>query len=330
MGRSEDEGTGIFRPRRLAHANLFVSDLGAAERFWVGTAGLSKVFDEPGISAVFLSNGATHHDVALMEISEQPRVGIGGHVQVSSERGRRPGLNHLGFEMESEAALVEAYRRCQAAGVEVHRTTDHKISRSVYLFDPDGNYVEFYADATDDWRETYERFEGNLISEHWDPLAADPETTPRYDDDPDIEPPGDAIFRPRRLVHAVLVVSDLDRLLTFYTEVAGMRLVDDRRDQGHVVLAGLEGGVDLALFAAAGDHAEVGLHHLGFELASKDALDASIERARAALGAEVVEELEPLGRDAAVMRDPDGIACKFFIPEPAAAGPRAVESPFLL
>jgi hypothetical protein len=90
------------------------------------------------------------------------------------------------------------------------------------------------------------------------------------------------------------------------------------------------GGVDLALCAAAGAHAEVGLHHLGFELSGKDALDASIERARASFGPDVVEALEQVGRDAAVLRDPDGIACKFFIPEPAAAGPRAVESPFLL
>ena len=279
---------------------------------------------------MFLSNGATHHDVALMEVSNEPRVGIGGHVQVSSERGSRPGLNHLGFEMESEAALVDAYRRCREAGIEVHRTTDHKISRSVYLFDPDGNYVEFYADASDDWRATYDRFEGNLISEHWDPLASEPDPAERYDEDPDIEPPEDAIFMPRRLVHAVLVVSDLDRAHAFYAGVAGMRVVDDQRERGHIVLAGLKGGVDLALFAAAGDHAELGLHHLGFELSSKGSLDASVRRARETLGSEAVDELESRGRDAAVVRDPDGIACKFFSPEPSAERHEALESPFLL
>ncbi|HET8758655.1 MAG TPA: VOC family protein [Solirubrobacteraceae bacterium] len=326
MSGTQQQATGIFCPRRLAHANLFVSDLEAAQRFWTRTAGLTKVFDEPGIGAVFLSNGATHHDVALMEVSDKPRIGIGGHVQVSSERGSRPGLNHLGFEMESEADLVAAYRRCQEAGVELHRTTDHKISRSIYLFDPDGNYVEFYADATDDWRETYRRNEGSLISEHWDPLAQDPARSPRYQEDPDIEAPEDAVFRPRRLVHAVLVVSDLERLLTFYTQVAGMRLVHDHRDDGYAVLAGAKGGVDLALFSAT-EGQPPGLHHLGFEVADADELSASIRRAREQLGDDAVDDLGT-GAAAAVIRDPDGIACKFFARRPDDGAP--APAPFLL
>ena len=67
-----------FRPRRLGHANLFVSDLDRSMRFYNAVCGLEEVRREPAIRIGFLSNGNTHHDVGLVQSSTARRVGRGG------------------------------------------------------------------------------------------------------------------------------------------------------------------------------------------------------------------------------------------------------------
>ena len=56
-----------FNPRRLGHVNLYVGDLNSSTDFYTNVAGIELVRREPGIDAVFVSNGNTHHDVALMQ-----------------------------------------------------------------------------------------------------------------------------------------------------------------------------------------------------------------------------------------------------------------------
>ena len=56
-----------FKPRRLGHVNLYVGDLNSSTDFYTNVAGIELVRREPGIDAVFVSNGNTHHDVALMQ-----------------------------------------------------------------------------------------------------------------------------------------------------------------------------------------------------------------------------------------------------------------------
>src|SRR5690348_13796323 len=97
-----------FAPRRLGHANLFVGDLDRSMAFYNGICGLEEVRREPGISAGFLTNGNSHHDIGLMQTMAAARVGREGHVQVPEGRGTRPGLNHFGWEMKNEASLIAA------------------------------------------------------------------------------------------------------------------------------------------------------------------------------------------------------------------------------
>jgi len=103
-----------FSPRRLGHLNLFVRDVEKSAAFYRDVCGFQEVFREEGISMVFMSNGNTHHDLGLMEITDATRIGRDGHVQVKPGTGKTPGLNHLGFEMETELGLVEAYRRAKS------------------------------------------------------------------------------------------------------------------------------------------------------------------------------------------------------------------------
>lgn len=156
-----------FRPRRLGHVNLYVSDLEASLSFYERHCGLARVRMESAIGAGFLSNGNTHHDLGLIEISRgQDRHGRDGHVQIQSTRGRQPGLNHLGWEMENQAALVQAYERMRAAGMAPQALYDHIISHAVYVPDPDGNVHEFYADSMKDWESVF-----NLTMTTWSPAA---------------------------------------------------------------------------------------------------------------------------------------------------------------
>ena len=128
---------------RLEHANLIVRDLGATLRF-VNTAFPDfRIRGEgrgvQGRRWVHVGNDVTY--LALNEASREraePWVPYAG----------RPGLNHLGFEVDD----VEALRvRLQAAGYRDSTVpNDHPHRRRVYFYDADGNDWEFVQYLTDD------------------------------------------------------------------------------------------------------------------------------------------------------------------------------------
>ena len=300
-----------FGPRRLAHGNFFVRDVDASLDFYQRVCGLTLVFREPGIQAVFLSNGNSHHDVALMGVSAEARVGRDGQVQVPRGRGTTPGLNHLGFEMATEAQLVAAYRRAVAAGLPLHRTADHQIAHSVYLFDPEGNYLEMYADATRDWRGIYRAVGDELLTGVWDPDAAPPTEEPLYDPDPDYVRVEEAVLHPIRTSRATFAVRDLPQAVRFYTEVVGLRVRSGGAESGYAVLGGELGGPDIGLIAAVGDITP-GLHHFGLQLA-EDELAAARDRL-AAQGVRPELEIDSPAKKSIVLTDPDGIRLEFFVP----------------
>lgn len=59
-------------------------------------------------------------------------------------------VNHLALEVGSEAELLAAKARLEAAGVPVLGVTDHEIIRSIYVFDPNGLRVELTCWAVDE------------------------------------------------------------------------------------------------------------------------------------------------------------------------------------
>ena len=300
-----------FRPRRLAHGNFFVRDVETSLDFYHQVCGLRLVFREPGINAVFLSNGNSHHDVALMGISKQARIGRDGQVQVSQGRGAKPGLNHLGFEMATEANLVDAWRRAVSAGLPLHRTADHQIAHSVYLFDPEGNYLEMYADASRDWRGIYRRVGDQLLTGVWDPEAAPPSAEPLYDPDPSYARLEAAALHPIRTSRATIATRDLQRAVSFYTEVIGLALLAGGPEERYAVLGGELGGPDIGLITAEGD-ISTGLHHFGLQLAEDELAEA--EDRLGALGVPVLLRIDNEAKRSIVVSDPDGIRLEFFVP----------------
>lgn len=252
----------MFRPERFAHANLFVADVEASVDFYRDICGITEVFREPGVKAGFLSNGATHHDVGLMQVSTAPLIGRDGTVQNTMARGRKPGLNHLAFRVSSEAALIEAYKNAAQFGIKLEKALDHGMSRSLYLFDPDQNAVEFYIDTVADWRGFYAENQHQLISAAWNPIETPPVAPFSAPDRVDMRVP-DAPLQSMEICGATLIVSELEASRRFYEKVAGLHLI--AASEEGIVLLGLPGVAHpcLALVAAAaGD--TVGLHSLWF------------------------------------------------------------------
>jgi catechol 2,3-dioxygenase len=307
-----------FRPRRLGHANLFVGDLERSITFYNRVCGVEEVRREPGIAAGFLSNGSTHHDLGLMQSSTEVRVGVGGHVQIPHGRGQEPGLNHFGWEMDTEAELVAAYRRATAARCAIHRTSDHQLSHSVYVFDPDGNLHEFYADAVRDWRSIFNTEREDLITRHWDPEAAPPSTESKWHPTPEVRRVRDALFHPARITHAALVARDYSRMKTFFSDVGGLDLVEETADGRAALFSGAVGRTDMVLMAP-GDRGEPGLHHIAFEVADERELADAVRNAPNA-GIAIERNIDRSDKRSVLIRDPDGWFVEFYAPR----GPRVV------
>ncbi|NYT43882.1 VOC family protein [Alcaligenaceae bacterium] len=237
-----------FAPRRLGHLNLFVSDVERSAAFYRDVCGFKEVFREPEISMIFMTNGNTHHDLGLMEITPEDRVGRDGHVQVRPGAGKTPGLNHLGFEMQTEAALVDAYRRALKQKVPVSRTTDHQIAHSVYLSECNGHFFEFYADIIEDFSAFYAENQGALISGHWDPEQTAPSEDARFPKDPDLFKSNDAVLTSRNVAYAGLPVKDLQASIDYYADVLGLNAVQVDHESKFAVLEGsAQGGCDVCL-----------------------------------------------------------------------------------
>ena len=63
-------------------------------------------------------------------------------------QGRRRGLYHIGIKVgDSLDELRAAKQELEEAGVAIDGMSDHTVSQSLYLRDPDGNEVEVYVDG---------------------------------------------------------------------------------------------------------------------------------------------------------------------------------------
>lgn len=305
-----------FRPRRLGHVNLFVSDLEASFAFYHLVCGLTLAFDEKELFARFLSNGNSHHDVAIMEATGKTLVGRDGQVQISPERGAAAGLNHLAFEIATEAALVEGIHRAEAAGFPPDKCYDHLISRSAYLRGPDGVEVEVYADSTKDWRGLYARLDSGLMSARWLPGSdGPPSDVPYYTEEMDHRPAAGGLAQPLRTARAGLVVSDLGAGVAYFDHVVGLTTLEADWDDGRwAIMSGQLGLPDLLVLERMGDE-PLGYHHAGLELAGLDELEGTVERLQGA-GVPIERRIAHARKRSVVLRDPDGMAVELFAAVP--------------
>jgi catechol 2,3-dioxygenase len=220
------------------------------------------------------------------------------------------GLGHLAWELSNEVELVEGYRRAKADGVALDMTVDHQVAHSVYLFDPDGNTMEYYCDTVKDWRKILHG-EMELITAGWDPEEGEPFSEPRWEENPEIRTVAEAPVHPRRVTHAVLLTSDLERLARFYRDVGGLEEV--HRDDGVVFLRGSLSRYPYHLVLCrkdAGD--ECRYHHVSFELENETAL-AKAEAELQARGVEPEHVVDSELKRSLFLRDPDGLLSEYYV-----------------
>lgn len=301
-----------FSPRRLCHINIYVGDLQKSLSFYRDLCGLTVVFDEPGVGASFLSNGNSHHDLALMQTSSEALVGRDGKVQKAATRGTEPGLNHLAWEMRTERELVAAINAADQHGVHIQRLLDHLISKSAYLSDPDAIWHEFYSDSTRQWRELYDEMEDQLISAQWEPDIATASDESYIDEGADMVPVENAAMKSLRTSRAAIVVSDLAQSLNYYSERLGIDAKVTSYEDGYAILGGRLGYADLLLLQQLDPAEAVGLHHFGLEVENEAELEAGAERLERA-GVSIVEDVRTGAGRAVVVHDPDGVLVEFFV-----------------
>src|SRR5262250_1556287 len=121
---------------RIGHVHLKVADLERAIAFYRDVLGF-EVMQRYGREAAFLSAGGYHHHIGLNTWESQ-----GG----SPPPPGTTGLFHLAILYPTRAALADALRRLQKAGVPLDGASDHGVSEALYLRDPDQNGLELYWD----------------------------------------------------------------------------------------------------------------------------------------------------------------------------------------
>jgi catechol 2,3-dioxygenase len=295
------ETAGCFAPRRIGHINLFISDYENSLRFYREVAGLCDGWTRPKIGGGFLNNGYTHHDVGFIPWTfSAAGAGVEG-----------PGLNHLAFEVDTEADLVAGFRRAQAAGKDFLRTVDHLVARSIYGRDPHGFGIEIYADNPLSFKDPeFEKLP--RATEPWTPGEPPPSTARNYPQDPRPRIDESAVFHTRHLSGAVIVSDDFDTAVDYYTSAVGLSVVGGGHDQASITLGGYDGGHDLALFRAdAGNGLVPGFHHMSFAVFDEADLAASIATENA--GVTIEREIDHPMRRGAVVADPDGFKVLFHV-----------------
>jgi catechol 2,3-dioxygenase len=120
----------------IGHVHLKVADLERAIGFYHGVLGFG-ITQRYGAQAAFLAAGRYHHHIGLNTWES-----AGG----SPPPPGTTGLYHTAIRYPTRAALADALRRLQKAGIQLDGASDHGVSEALYLRDPDQNGVELYWD----------------------------------------------------------------------------------------------------------------------------------------------------------------------------------------
>src|SRR6186713_1225132 len=133
--------------KELGHLVLYVRDIERSAAFYRDVLGwhekVGPSTGAPGPIAMF-SSGRTHHELLLIEVGDDAQP---------VPAGRRIGLYHFGLKVgDTDDELRAMLQRVTDAGANVVGASDHGMTHSLYLQDPDGNELELYIDVPGvDW-----------------------------------------------------------------------------------------------------------------------------------------------------------------------------------
>ena len=129
----------------LGHIVFYVKELETSLRFYEKILGWKRIISNTlPFRAAALSSGRTHHELLLIEVGDAPKI----------PEGRRIGFYHVAFKIgDSIEELKSAYKELIKQEIKIVGISDHSVSKSIYLLDPDGNEIELYIDDPNiDWK----------------------------------------------------------------------------------------------------------------------------------------------------------------------------------
>jgi catechol 2,3-dioxygenase len=139
--------------KELGHLVLYVHDLERSAQFYRDVLGWRQILPDPDgdsglrfpAAAFSAPSNRTHHELLLIEV---------GPDAAEMPEGRRVGLYHFGLKVgDSDDELRDALHTIESAGVKVVGASDHTVTHSLYVLDPDGNEIELFIDVPGvDWR----------------------------------------------------------------------------------------------------------------------------------------------------------------------------------
>jgi catechol 2,3-dioxygenase len=138
--------------KELGHLVLYVRNLERSASFYRDVLGWRQIIGGPDgaplpfrAAAFSAPSGRTHHELLLIEVGEDA---------AALPPGRRVGLYHFGLKIgDSDDELRQALAALEANHVNLVGASDHTVTHSLYITDPDGNEIELYVDVPGvDWR----------------------------------------------------------------------------------------------------------------------------------------------------------------------------------
>jgi len=126
-----------MRIKALGHVVLKVRNLERSIAFYRDILGMKEVARYRA-AMVFFSFGTNHHDLGLLQLGDQAALPDPHNL----------GLYHVAFKVgDTLDELRECKEHLEKHGVQLIGMSDHGVSQSLYLADPDGNEIELYVDA---------------------------------------------------------------------------------------------------------------------------------------------------------------------------------------
>lgn len=123
--------------KALGHVVLKVRDLERSIDFYRDVLGMKEVARYQGAMA-FFTLGDNHHDLGLMQLGTRAADADPGSV----------GLYHVAFKVGDSLDELRACKaHLEAHNVNIFGMSDHGVSQSLYVHDPDGIEIELYVDA---------------------------------------------------------------------------------------------------------------------------------------------------------------------------------------
>jgi catechol 2,3-dioxygenase len=154
---------GLDPGARIGRVRFRVADIERSLEFYRDVLGFDVAGRAHGLAALKVpdANGTSGNELIVLE--ERPGI---------HHRPRRPvttGLYHVAILFPERGALGRVLRRLTETQYQIRGASDHAVSESVYLDDPDGNGLELYADRP---REQWP-YQGNEVQMTIEPFDLD-------------------------------------------------------------------------------------------------------------------------------------------------------------